>query len=421
MRVCVVGLGKIGLPLAVRLAESGATVAGLDVDPRTVEAVNSGDLAHAGEPGLVERAAALRTTGRLHATLDPAEALRGAQAIVVLVRLVIDGEGHPDYRNLDAATEAIGRHVEPGALVCYETTVPVGDTRTRFAPTLERLSGLAVGESLYVCFSPERVSSGSVFRGLDAYAKLVGGVTPACADAGVAFYGAHLSAEVRRLSSAEAAELTKIAEALYRDVNIALANEIARFADERAIDVTEVIGAANSQPYSHIHQPGLGVGGHCIPVYPNFFIRAATDARLTATARRLSTEMPTYGAARLGSLLGGLDGRRVLVLGLAFRGDVREAGFSMTLPLVSALRAQGAEVRVHDPLFGRTGVDEHGYIWGDLEDGWAEALVLQAAHSAYRELTPERVPGVIAVLDGRNVMDPAPWRAAGVAFAGIGR
>jgi nucleotide sugar dehydrogenase len=357
----------------------------------------------------------------LSVTIDAAEALADAEAVIVLVRLVIDGEGHPDYRNLDAATAVIGRHLGSGTLVCYETTLPVGDTRARFAPMLASLSGLRAGEDFHVCFSPERVSAGSVFRDLDTYPKLVGGVTEACADAGVAFYRSHLSSEVWRLASCEAAELTKIAEALYRDVNIALANEIARFADDRAIDAGEVIRAANSQPYSHIHQPGLGVGGHCIPVYPNFFIHAARDARLTSLARRLSTEMPAYGATRLAGLMGGLQDRRVLVLGLAFRGGVREAGFSMAVPLVAALRAAGASVRVHDPVFGRAGVEEHGYTWGAPEDGWAEALVLQAAHSEYLDLSPQQAPGVVAVLDGRNVLDPAPWRAAGVAFAGIGR
>ena len=421
MRVCVVGLGKMGLPVAVRLAEGGATVTGLDVDTSVVDALNGGDLDAANEPGLSERAAAQRSAGRLRATVNAADALDGADAVVVLVRLVIDAEGHPDYRNLDAATAEIGRHLRAGALVCYETTLPVGDTRTRFAPALEALSGLRAGSDFHVCFSPERVSAGSVFRDLDTYPKLVGGVTDACADAGAAFYRSHLSAEVWRLSSSESAELTKIAEALYRDVNIALANEIARFADERGLDAGEVIRAANSQPYSSIHQPGLGVGGHCIPVYPNFFINAASDARLTSTARRLSTEMPAYGAQRLASLLGGLQDRRVLVLGLAFRGDVREAGFSMAVPLVAALRTGGASVRVHDPVFGREGVEEQGYAWGEPGDGWAEALVLQAAHSAYRDLAPQHTPGVVAVLDGRNVLDPAPWRAAGVAFAGIGR
>src|SRR5207245_1541508 len=163
---------------------------------------------------------------------------------------------------------------------------------------------------------------GSVFRDLDTYPKLVGGITPECAAAGHAFYSAHLAAEVRVLSSVEAAELTKIAEALYRDVNISLANEIARFADARDIDVPE---------------------------------------------------------------------------------------------LITALRERGAEVRVNDPVFGREGVEDHGYTWGEPGDGWAEALVLQAAHSAYRDLGPHDVPSVVAVLDGRNTMDPRPWRAAGVA------
>jgi UDP-N-acetyl-D-mannosaminuronic acid dehydrogenase len=205
-------------------------------------------------------------------------------------------------------------------------------------------------------------------------------------------------------------------------VNIALANEFARYADSLGIDFAEVSRAANSQPYSHLHQPGLGVGGHCIPIYPHFFIDRANDSRLVTLARCLNQEMPGYGADRLAGLLGGsLEGRRVLVLGLSFRADLRESSHTTTGPVVDELRRRGAEVRVHDPLFGRDGVAAHGYDWDTPDSGWAEALVLHTGHAEYRALQPAQVPGVVAVLDGRNVLEAELWRSAGMAYAGIGR
>ena len=422
MRVCVVGAGRMGLPVAVHMAASGADVVACDVDERVVDSVAAGRPLFDDEPGLSEATAEVVAGGRLRASQDTTGSVRDADAVVVLVRMVTTPDGRPDYRNLDAATAAIGAGVRRGAVVCYETTLPVGDTRQRFAPALERASGMRAGADFHVCFSPERVSSGSVFADLLRYPKIVGGLTPESAEAGRRLYVEHLGgADVWVLTSCEAAELTKVAETTYRDVNIALANEFARFADECAVDIAEVISAANSQPYSHIHTPGLGVGGHCIPVYPHFFMARASDARLVRMGRRINEEMPAYAVTRLRSLLGPLDGRRVLVLGLSYRPDLRESSHSTCPDLVRALRKAGADVRVHDDLFGPDGVDGHGLPWGEIGDGWAEALVLHTAHARYLRLTPADVAGVRAIMDGRQVLRRQVWEDAGVAFAGVGR
>lgn len=421
MRVCVVGIGRMGLAVAAQFAEAGAEVIGADVDAGLVERVNAGTTTVPEEPGLDERLAELGPAGRLSATTETADAVRRSQAVIVLVRMDVDAQGAPDYRNLDDATAAIAAGLQPGTTVSYETTLPVGDTRRRFAPALERGSGLAAGRDFHICFSPERVSSGSIFRDLATYPKIVGGLTPECTRAGGALYAAHLRAEVWQLDSLEAAELTKVAETTYRDVNIALANEFARFADQIGVDLTEVRRAANSQPYSHIHEAGVGVGGHCIPVYPHFFMARAHDSRLVSLARRLNEEMPGYAIDRLSQMLGGMEGRRVLVLGLAFRAGVAESSHSVAAALVTGLRARGADVRVHDPLLGRNAVVAHGFTWGRPDDGWAEALLLQAAHRDYAELQPSAASGVVAVLDGRGLLPAEPWRSAGVLFSGIGR
>jgi nucleotide sugar dehydrogenase len=323
VRVCVVGAGRMGLPVAVRFALAGATVLAADIDECLVTALSSGISPYGDEPGLVDGLASTRAAGRFFATMDTTAAVSDSDAVIVLVRMVAAADGSPDYGAIDAATAAVGRGIRPGVVVSYETTLPVGDTRKRFAPALERASGLVAGRDFHVCFSPERVSSGRVFRDLATYPKIVGGLTAECTEAGRRLYAEHLEAEVWAVASCETAEYTKIAETTYRDVNIALANELARFADEVGVDMVEVARCANSQPYSHIHQAGLGVGGHCIPVYPHFFAARAADARLVRLARALNAEMPAYGAERLQGLLGTLTGRRVLVLGLAFRADLR--------------------------------------------------------------------------------------------------
>ena len=199
---------------------------------------------------------------------------------------------------MDAAVESIVPGVHAGSLVIFETTLPVGDTRDRYAPRLAEASGLALEETLFVAFSPERLYSGAALRNLATYPKLVGGLGAASTARAAAFYESVLDAEVVAMSSAEAAEFAKLADTTYRDVNIALANEFARYADRIGVDITEVIAAANSQPYSHIHQPGLGVGGHCIPVYPHFLLDRAPGARAGGPSRRRSTTARSGNAIR---------------------------------------------------------------------------------------------------------------------------
>ena len=278
MRIAVVGLGQIGLPLAVQYASRGHEVIGCDVDAGVVAAVNDGQPPHPGEAEVDERLPGLVASGRLRATTDDRAGVDGAEAVVVIVPVAVDQERRIDFRAIDAATRDVGAGIGPGSLVVFETTLPVGTTRDRLTPVLAQESGLTPERDLFVAFSPERVLVGRVLTDLRRYPKVVGGIGPESARRATAFYDQVLDAgtEVRTVSSAEAAEMTKLAETTYRDVNIALANEYARFAAERDIDVIEVIEAANSQPYSHVHRPGVGVGGHCIPVYPYFLFTRCT-------------------------------------------------------------------------------------------------------------------------------------------------
>jgi UDP-N-acetyl-D-mannosaminuronic acid dehydrogenase len=226
-----------------------------------------------------------------------------------------------------------------------------------------------------------------------------------------------LDADVMELRDAETAEFSKLAETTYRDVNIALANEFARLADRLGVDVQQAIAAANSQPYSHVHTPGVGVGGHCIPVYPYFL--AGEDTALINDARRINDGMATYAAGRLADALGTLAGTTVVVLGLAYRADVKESRHSSAIPLGEALVALGATVYVHDPLYSADEIRAHGLEPAPAFPMACDALAIQAWHREYASLDFGAFAGLRAVLDGRGVLDRESFRGA-VTHVGLG-
>jgi nucleotide sugar dehydrogenase len=423
MRAVVVALGKIGLPLAAAIAQAGHDVTGCDIDGRVVDLVNDGREPFPGEAGLADALAELVPAGRLRASTDTTAAVAdGAELIVAVPPLVVDERARPDFGALDAALDDIGRGLGPsaaGPVVSVETTVPVGTTRRRVAPLLAERSGLRAETDFFVVHSPERVYSGRVFRDLATYPKLVGGISAAGEQRGIELYRAFLRAEVRGMGSAEAAELTKLAETTYRDVNIALANELAQFADREGIDVGRVIDGANSQPFSHIHRPGIAVGGHCIPVYPRFYLAGDPVARLPAAARSVNEAMPAYAVELLaGELASGLSHARVLILGVSYRGDVKQTAFSGAFGVRDELSRRGAHVVASDPLYSDAELRDLGFEPWD--GGPVDAAIVQADHSAYARLDPAGVPGARVVLDGRGNLDPAPWAVAGVRVRRIG-
>ena len=420
MDICVVGLGKIGLPLAVRFAAGGNRVRGADTDPSVVAAVAAGRPPFPGEEDLDVELKRVVADGRLTADTSTAEAVAASDAVVIVVPLYVDAAGAPDFAAMDSATAAVAAGLRPGTLVSYETTLPVGTTRGRLAPALEEGSGLRPGPDFPLVFSPERVFSGRVFADLRRYPKLVGGIDPASGRAGTAFYGAVLDFDERSdlprpngawdLGSAEAAELAKLAETTYRDVNIGLANQFARHADAVGVDVQQVIDACNSQPFSHIHRPGIAVGGHCIPVYPQMYLWNDPGATVVRAAREANAAMPGYAVRLLAEAYGPLAGIGVLVLGAAYRGGVKETAFSGVFGVVDALREQGARAWVSDPLYGPEELEALGLPAHRGEP--VEAAVVQADHAEYRTLRPADLPGVRTLVDGRRITDPSAWSTA---------
>jgi UDP-N-acetyl-D-glucosamine dehydrogenase len=425
-----VALGKIGLPLAVQFADSGHEVIGVDVNPAAVESINAAVEPFPGEAHLQEKLSQLVPAGRLRATTDYAEAVPGADAVVIVVPLFVnDTTWEPDFGWMDAATRSLAEHLTPGTLVSYETTLPVGTTRGRWKPMIEKISGLAEGTDFHLVFSPERVLTGRVFADLRKYPKLIGGLSAAGAERAREFYEAVLQFDDRDdlarpngvwdLGSAEASEMAKLAETTYRDVNIGLANQFALFAAGNGIDVYQVIEACNSQPYSHIHRPGIAVGGHCIPIYPRLYLSTDPDADIVRTARLLNASMPERLVAQAAGILGSLDGLHAVVLGAAYRGGVKETAFSGVFPTVEALRSRGAAVSVHDPLYSDDelrGMGFEPYALG----GAVDLAIVQTDHADYRTIGPAELPGIRLVVDGRNSTDAATWAGTPRIVVGAG-
>ncbi len=420
MRVAVVAMGKIGLPLAVQFASSGQDVIGVDVNEKTVELINQGKEPFPGEAHLQEKLSELVPAGKLRATTNYADAIPNADAIVLVVPLFVDDETwQPDFGWMDEATRSLAEHLTPGTLVSYETTLPVGTTRNRWKPLIEEISGLKEGEDFHLAFSPERVLTGRVFQDLRRYPKLVGGLSEAGTQAAIKFYESVLQFDERPdlprengvwdMGNAEAAEMAKLAETTYRDVNIGLANQFAVYADKVGIDVQKVIDACNSQPYSHIHRPGIAVGGHCIPVYPRLYLSTDPDASVVRTARTYNAGMPEYVVSRVEEVLGGLKDLKVAVLGASYRGAVKETAFSGVFATVDALRKRGAKVLVHDPMFS----DEElaGFGWEPYHFGEEiTAAIVQADHAEYQSISAKDLPGIKLLFDGRRITNPQLWK-----------
>ena len=432
--VSVVGLGKIGLPLAVQYARRGpGIVIGCDVNLQVVEMVNAGISHVHEEPELASEVRSLVSMGLLCATQDTTWAVSQASVVVVIVPVVVNERHEVTFDAIDAATAAIGAGLQPGTLVIYETTLPVGTTALRLRNILERISNLKAGEDFYLAYSPERVSSGHIFRDLQNYPKVVGGIDEASTTAATAFYHSVLDAEIITVPSTNNAEFVKLIETTYRDVNIALANEYARYADTHGLDVTAAIAAANTQPYSHIHSPGVGVGGHCIPVYPYFLINGLLESEmqqqalqqahllLPRAARQVNDAMAEYAVQRIEAETGSLAHQSVLILGVAYRGNVRETAFTSAKLLQQALLQRGAVVYAHDPLYSDEELHALGYT--PLLARYKHeihAIILQASHQEYSAADFGEFTHCQVVFDGRRALSRAAIESLGMRYLAVG-
>ena len=366
--VAVIGLGNAGLPLAAVIADSGSDVVGVDIDADRCLLINRGSSPIPEEPGLEDL---IRIHGgkRLRATADFQDA-RGCGAFIVIVPLFVDEGLDPDWSVLEAACRSLGKILKGGDLVVLETTVPPGTTDRLVSSWLQQASGLG-REEFHLAYSPERIMTGYSISRLREFPKVVGGTDEKSGQLACQLYRRFIP-HLHLVSSARVAEMIKVMEGCYRDVNIALANELFKISDELGIDFFEAREHANHQ-YCHLHLPSTGVGGHCIPVYPWFLIKEMEKrerfdyARLLRSSREINDQMVQYWAERI--LLQALKVKkplgqvRICIAGITFRPGVKEFYNSRNLALAMLLGEKGLDVFAFDPLLTEEEVREMGLQW----------------------------------------------------------
>ena len=429
-KICVIGLGYIGLPTASAFAARGIQVLGVDISPHVLETLRGGDI-HIHEPGLREEFQSALKTGRLTFASAPAP----ADAYIIAVPTPFyEGElgeadgvkfKKADMRAVTSAAESIVPHLRKGNLVVLESTSPPRTTVDLVRPILER-SGLLAGRDFHLAYSPERVLPGQILRELIENARVIGGITPESAQAGRGLYATFVKGQII-LTDATTAEMVKLMENTTRDVNIAIANEFARLAERFGVDVWEAISIASLHPRVKILAPGPGVGGHCISVDPWFFVESAPDITpLIYHARNVNDEQPRFVVELVRKALGSLKGKRIAALGLAYKPDVDDLRESPAAEVIHLLQKEGALVKAFEPFKpeGLPNMDCVPTLEAALKD--AEAVLLLANHTQFRTLTPEKLRALTSakiLVDTVNAWAGQDWEKAGFQLhrLGVGR
>jgi UDP-N-acetyl-D-glucosamine dehydrogenase len=418
--LAVIGLGYVGLPLALEAGEAGIRVLGFDVNPAVVDGVNAGR-SHIQDVES-EGVAALREAGTLEATTDMAR-LRECDAISICVPTPLSKTRDPDVSYILASSEAVAESLRPGQLVVLESTTYPGTTREILLPALQK-TGLTVGQDFFLCFSPERVDPGNPTWHTKNTPKVIGGVTEACTRLGTTLYERFIETMVP-VSSTEAAELTKILENTFRSVNIGLVNETAIIADRLGVDIWEVIEAADTKPFGFMKfTPGPGLGGHCIPVDPHYLswkMRTLNyKTRFIELASEINAEMPLFVVGKVREALNAskkaVNGSRVLLLGVAYKRDIDDVRESPALDVLKLLQEDGAEVHYHDPYVPTIQVDEGGATMSSVpltDEALAEAdcVVVLTDHTAFDY--GDIVEKSRALVDARNATAGADGKQPG--------
>ncbi len=405
----VIGLGYVGLPLAVEACRAGLTVTGFDVSPNVVEGLNTG-LSHVDDV-TDDDVLAMQGCGFV-ATADPSD-LGDTDVFVICVPTPLSGDGAPDLSSVVDAAELVGNAISPGCLVVLESTTYPGTTGEIVRPLLELGSGLSAGADFSLAYSPERIDPGNTTYGLRNTPKIVGGLTPTCTERAVEFYEQIVDTVVPTVGLREA-ELAKLLENTYRHINIALMNEMVVFCHELGIDLWSAIEAASTKPFGfEAFYPGPGVGGHCIPIDPNYLSWVVRSVgyrfRFVELAQEISERMPIYIAQRVQTALNAeriaVNGSRILLLGVTYKADIGDQRESPARPLAVQLLTMGAEVRYFDPYVDNFLVND----WqlpsvGDLASAveWSDLVVLIQAHSEI--VGSEALVSASRILDTRGVL-----------------
>jgi len=417
-QLCVIGLGKMGCSLALYYAKEGTKVVGLDVNKETVENLNNG-IGHLTLPNSNQVLKEVLEKNLFEATTDAEYAIQNSDAIIVIVPLVVDENKNIDYSIIDSVAKTIGEYIKPGTIVSFETSLPTGTTKNRLTKIIKENSN---HEDFYVGFSPERVSTNTVFEDLENIPKIIGGINEISNEKIEELYKQiQPKSKIINLYNSDAAEFTKLMGMIYRDVNIALANEFAKFAEKSNLNVLEIIKACNTNPFAHVLQPGIGAGGHCLPVYPHFFIKNSEDLGLNPEiakiARKINDSMPKYNIEKLN-----IENKKVLIVGLGYREDIKETFLSPTIDLIKELKNKNCEIFLEDYLFNEKEIKKFDAIKYDIfnQNEEFDVIIISTYHSKYKEFDFTKIKTKI-ILDGRNKLDSTKFEKAGIKYFGVGK
>ena len=417
-KICVLGLGYIGLPTASMFAARGLEVVGVDVNDAIVNTLNGGGM-HIEEPGLRELVHEVLSSKRLRVS----NKIEQADVFIIAVPTPFNADKTADMRAVTSATEAMVPFLRPGNLVVLESTSPPMTTQNLVQPILES-TGLKAGRDFYLVYSPERVLPGKILKELVENARVIGGIDPASAEQGKALYANFVEGEIV-LTTAATAEMVKLMENTYRDVNIAIANEFSQLADCFGINVWEAISIANRHPRVNILKPGVGVGGHCISVDPWFLVEAAPELTpLIRAARQVNDGQPHFVMGLIRRALGELAGKRLAVLGLAYKADVDDLRESPAVEIARLLLEAGALLKAFEPFKPQVMLEGVRTV-STLEEaiGDAEAIILLVGHKVFRELAPEdiyRKTTARVAVDVVNVWNRERWEMTGFQISTFG-
>lgn len=400
MKLCTVGLGYIGLPTSIMFAKHNVEVVGVDVSPRVIDSLNSGKI-HIEEPGLQEALNEVIEKGTFRASLEPEQA--DAFIIAVPTPNLDDEHKSCDLSYVLAAVKNVLPYLEKGNVLIVESTIGPRSMDDHVKPLVEA-AGFRVGEDVFLVHCPERVLPGQILHELIHNNRIVGGITPNCTEAGALVYSTFVKGEIIR-TNAKTAEMSKLMENTFRDVNIALANELAKVCNELEINALDVIQMANKHPRVNLHTPGPGVGGHCLAVDPYFIVaKAPQTAQLINLARTINTSMPNYVVENVNSLMENVDGKVITVFGLTYKGNVDDVRESPAMEIYELLKEQNNyEVRAFDPHV------EKDWVISNMEDAVenSDLVLVLTDHQEFKSLDWTKMQGMAnkQIFDTKNVVN----------------
>ncbi|MDP3698217.1 MAG: nucleotide sugar dehydrogenase [Nanoarchaeota archaeon] len=423
-KVCIIGLGYVGLPLACLCARKGYDVTGLDINKKIVEQIRAG-ISPIKDAFLQKEVRSLKN--KLKVTIEASEAIPSADVIIICVPTPVDNKFHPNLKYVEAAGQSIAKYLRHGQLIVLESTVNPGTTEDTLKPIMEQ-SGLKTGTDFHLAHCPERIDLGNKKWTLRNIPRVIGSTTTKGALLAKMFYASIIDAEILMLKGPKEAEATKIMENSFRDINIAFINEMAKSFDKAGIDITEVIKGASTKPFAFLpHYPGCGVGGHCIPVDPYYLIEGAKkfhfEHKFLELARKINESMPEYTisllAEELNNLGKSIKGSNIGVYGIAYKKDVDDARESPSLEIIRLLEEKGANLSIYDPYAKSK---NNVASFGDFLKK-SNYIVLATNHTEFTTLKLRKLKenGIKIIIDGRNCLDKEKMQSLGIIYKGIGR